>query len=72
MISKGGRSIQLGQGWCQKMLVEQVLRLQVDKLAMIVSYTSGKNSALVVLSKQRMLLCDLNDLMFVHVSPQSL
>lgn len=38
---------------CQQMLVEQVLRLQVDKLPMIVSYTSGMNSAMVVFLKKR-------------------
>lgn len=38
---------------CQQMLVEQVLRLQVDKLAMIVSYTSGMNSAMVVFLKKK-------------------
>lgn len=35
------------------MLVEQVLRLQVDKLAMIVSYTSGMNSVMVVFLKKK-------------------
>lgn len=38
---------------CQQMLVEQVLRLQVDKLAMIVSYTAGMNTAMVVFLKEK-------------------
>lgn len=37
---------------CQELLVEQVLRLQVKKLAMIMSYTSSMNSAVVVFLAQ--------------------
>lgn len=42
-----------------------MLRLQVDKLAMMVSYTSGMNSAMVVFLKER------NVVVVVFFSPLS-
>lgn len=57
------------------MLLEQVPRLQVDKLATKVSYTSSKNSVAVVFLNQECFFLSLYatfGVMFGHVSPQSL
>lgn len=53
--------------------MEQVRNLQVNKLAMIVSYSSSTNSVVVMfLNKECFLLKVTFGVMFVHVLPQSL
>lgn len=69
----GSHLSNMKQGLCQEVLVEQVRNLQVNKLAMIVSYSSSTNLVVVMfLNKECFLLKVTFGVMFVHVLPQSL